>query len=354
MCIFKLSIKKKIETIINEYYKIKKIISKKYKNSNEYITLVKDFYKKEKVYRLHKEYYHIVKSIKETLDIPRENKELDHLIKEEINDLENKLKKCYKEILYILSEKNNNVKNISNDKRNIYLEIRAGTGGEEASIFAKDLCKMYTKFSIEKCWKINILHMNVSEYGGLKEVFIKISGNNIYNYLQFESGVHRVQRIPKTESQGRIHTSTCTVAVLPEISEKSFSIKPSELKIDTYKSSGAGGQHVNTTDSAVRIKHIPTGYIVQCQSERSQHKNKLQAMKMLESKISLEQKNKSNIELSKKRKNIVGTAKRSQRIRTYNFPKKRVTDHRKNFTIYQLTDLLSGKLEIIISPFLKK
>lgn len=244
--------------------------------------------------------------------------------------------------------------NDEDDKRNCFLEIRAGTGGNESTIFANDLFRMYMRYFESKKWIINIEHMSHSELGGYKEIIIKVSGKNAYGNLKFESGGHRVQRVPCTESQGRIHTSTCTVAVLPDISLPESKIDIKDLKIDTFRSSGAGGQHVNTTDSAVRITHIPSGIVVECQNERSQHKNKSTALSILSARMrALEIKQHNKIE-SKKRKNLLGSGSRTDRIRTYNFSQSRVTDHRINLTVYKLENILNGKLDYLISPIIEK
>lgn len=241
----------------------------------------------------------------------------------------------------------------SDDKKNCYLEIRAATGGSESAIFVGDLFKMYVKYFDLRNWNYDIVNLSTSEYGGYKEVIIKIFGKNVYGNLKFESGGHRVQRVPLTESQGRIHTSTCTVAVLPEVILKELKcINYSDLKIDSFRSSGAGGQHVNTTDSAIRITHIPTGIVVECQDERSQHKNKEKALSVLLARIrSIEKKNKIKEE-SLNRRNLLGSGDRSDRIRTYNFPKSRINDHRIGLTIYRLNEVFNGRLDYLIEPIL--
>ena len=242
-----------------------------------------------------------------------------------------------------------------NDERNVFLEVRAGTGGNEAAIFAGDLFRMYSRFSEEKKWKLEIISQNESDQGGYKEIVARISGDRVYSQLKFESGAHRVQRVPVTESQGRVHTSACTVAILPEIDEvNAIDINPSDLRIDTYRSSGAGGQHVNTTDSAIRITHVPTGIVVECQDERSQHKNKARAMSLLQAKILSEEQNKQQQEQAAKRKSLVGSGDRSERIRTYNFPQGRLTDHRINLTLYKLTEIVDGDLDPVIQPLIRE
>ncbi|PPI86820.1 peptide chain release factor 1 [Candidatus Pantoea edessiphila] len=239
------------------------------------------------------------------------------------------------------------------DERNCFIEIRAATGGDEAAIFAGDLFRMYMRYAEICNWDVKIINANDSEHGGYKEIVIRINSHNAYGRLKFESGGHRVQRIPDTESQGRIHTSTCTVAVIPEIAENAIlQINPNDLKIDSFRSSGAGGQHVNTTDSAIRITHIPTGITVECQHERSQHKNKARALTILASRIESLQKAKRHATEANLRRNLLGTGDRSDRIRTYNFPQGRITDHRINLTVYRLDEILNGRLEYLIDPVL--
>lgn len=236
------------------------------------------------------------------------------------------------------------------DHRNIFLEIRAGTGGDEAALFAGDLYRMYARFAESKNWQIEIVNLHEGDHGGFKEVIIKIIGKDVFSQLKFESGGHRVQRVPDTESQGRIHTSACTVAVMPEVDTiESIDISPSDLKIDTFRASGAGGQHVNTTDSAVRITHIPTGVVSECQDERSQHKNKAKAMSLLQAKILSKQREEQQRQQSQTRRQLVGSGDRSERIRTYNFPQGRVTDHRINLTLYKLTEIIAGDLTEVIA-----
>ncbi|OOF51022.1 peptide chain release factor 1 [Rodentibacter genomosp. 1] len=240
-----------------------------------------------------------------------------------------------------------------NDEYNCYLEIRAGTGGDEAGIFAGDLFRMYSRYAESKRWCVEMLSANESEQGGYKEVIVKVSGDGVYGQLKFESGGHRVQRVPKTESQGRIHTSACTVAVMPELPESEMpEINPADLRIDTYRSSGAGGQHVNTTDSAVRITHIPTGIVVECQDERSQHKNKAKAMSVLASRIVQAEQERQAAEQTDMRRNLLGSGDRSDKIRTYNYPQGRVTDHRINLTIYRLDEVMNGKIDELIQPII--
>jgi peptide chain release factor 1 len=241
------------------------------------------------------------------------------------------------------------------DSSNVFLEIRAGTGGDEAAIFAGDLHRMYSKYSELRGWKLEVLSTSDGEHGGYKEIISRIEGFGAYSQLKFESGAHRVQRVPETEAQGRIHTSAATVAVLPEIEEaQAIEINPVDLKIDTYRSSGAGGQHVNKTESAIRITHLPSGLVVECQEERSQHKNRAKAMALLASRLLDAERTKQQGDVAATRKKLVGSGDRSERIRTYNFPQGRITDHRINLTLYQLERVMQGDLDAVIVPLLNE
>lgn len=240
-----------------------------------------------------------------------------------------------------------------NDSRNVFLEVRAGTGGDEAAIFSGDLFRMYCRYAERQGWRVEVLSEHEGEHGGFKEVIARVEGDNVYGRLKFESGAHRVQRVPETESQGRVHTSACTVAVLAEPDEQAaIEINPADLRIDTYRASGAGGQHVNKTDSAVRITHIPTGFVVECQEERSQHKNRARAMGWLAARLQDQQTSAAQKEMTDARRSLVGSGDRSERIRTYNYPQGRVTDHRINLTLYSLDSVIQGELEHIIDPLL--
>jgi len=241
------------------------------------------------------------------------------------------------------------------DESNVYLEVRAGTGGDEAAIFAGDLFRMYSKYAETMRWKIEILNAREGEHGGYKEIISRVTGNSIYGRLKFESGAHRVQRVPTTESQGRIHTSACTVAVLPEADEvEAEEINPADLRVDTYRASGAGGQHVNKTDSAVRLTHLPSGIVVECQDERSQHKNRARAMSLLQARLLDAKVSEQASEQAEQRKLLVGSGDRSERIRTYNFPQGRVTDHRINLTLYKLDEILEGNLDQVVQPLINE
>jgi peptide chain release factor 1 len=242
-----------------------------------------------------------------------------------------------------------------NDERNVFLEVRAGTGGDEAAIFAGDLFRMYGKYAERQGWRIEILSESTGEHGGFKEVIARVEGQNVYSRLKFESGAHRVQRVPETESQGRIHTSACTVAIMPELDEQAqIEINAGDLRVDTYRSSGAGGQHVNKTDSAIRLTHLPSGIVVECQEERSQHKNRARAMSLLQSRLDNVQREAHEKEMSDTRRSLVGSGDRSERIRTYNFPQGRMTDHRINLTLYSLDDVIQGNLDQVIDPLLRE
>ncbi|WP_417316417.1 peptide chain release factor 1 [Cycloclasticus pugetii] len=242
-----------------------------------------------------------------------------------------------------------------NDERNVFLEVRAGTGGDEAAIFAGDLFRMYSKYAERQGWRIEILSENTGEHGGYKEVIARVEGQGVYARLKFESGAHRVQRVPETESQGRIHTSACTVAIMPEADEQAqIEINAGDLRVDTYRSSGAGGQHVNKTDSAIRLTHLPTGIVVECQEERSQHKNRAKAMSLLQARLDNRQREAQEKEMSDTRRSLVGSGDRSERIRTYNFPQGRLTDHRINLTLYSLDDVVQGNLDQVIAPLLRE
>lgn len=241
------------------------------------------------------------------------------------------------------------------DGRNVIVEVRAGTGGDEAAIFSGDLYRMYTRFAETQGWRTEMLNSNEGEHGGFKEVIIRISGTDVYSCLKFESGAHRVQRVPATESQGRIHTSACTVAVMPEVEDEAeIDINKNDLRVDTFRASGAGGQHVNKTDSAIRLTHLPTGLVVECQDERSQHKNRAKAMALLATRLRDAQRQAAHAEQAATRKSLVGSGDRSERIRTYNYPQGRVTDHRINLTLYKLDEIVQGDLSAVIEPLIQE
>jgi peptide chain release factor 1 len=300
--------------------------------------------------KLFQKYLNIENSITDTQELLEDDdKEIRNIAQEELKNYKQELKEIENKIIEVTVEKD------PNDSRDIYMEIRAGTGGEEAAIFAGDLYKMYSKFSEKNKWDIEIINSNISDHGGFKEIIFKIIGTNVYSNLKFESGTHRVQRVPNTETQGRVHTSASTVAVLPIVEKVDvIDINPADLRIDTYRASGAGGQHVNKTDSAVRVTHIPTGIVSECQDDRSQHKNKAKAMEYLHSRLLSAKQEKQKKDTDESRKKQVGSGDRSERIRTYNFPQGRVTDHRINLTLYKLEQLIEGDIEPLIEALIEE
>jgi len=271
--------------------------------------------------------------------------ELRDMAREELSSGEQRSEDLEQEIRLLLLPRD------PHDDSNIFLEIRAGTGGDEAAIFAGDLFRMYQKYAEARSWPMEVLSHNPGEHGGFKEIIVRIAGQGAYSRFKFESGTHRVQRVPETESQGRIHTSACTVAILPEAEDvEEVDINSADLRIDTFRASGAGGQHVNKTDSAIRITHLPSGIVVECQDERSQHKNRARAMSLLQARLLEQEQLRQETEIAESRRLQVGSGDRSQRIRTYNFPQGRVTDHRINLTLYKLDDVLAGELDMLIDP----
>lgn len=271
--------------------------------------------------------------------------EMQQMAAEEVDSSERQLISLARELEVLMLPKD------PNDAKNIFLEIRAGTGGDEAALFAGDLYRMYQRYAEGKKWTTEIISSAQAEVGGYKVIVLKISGDRVYSRLKFESGGHRVQRVPETEAQGRIHTSACTVAILPEVADiEAVEIASSDLRVDTYRASGAGGQHVNKTDSAIRLTHLPTGLVVECQDERSQHKNRARAMALLQARILQRERDQQAQEQAQTRRDLIGSGDRSQRIRTYNFPQGRVTDHRINLTLYKLDDLMQGDLDQLITP----
>ncbi len=278
-----------------------------------------------------------------------EDPEMRRLAEEEIQRLQRRLDELEAELQRLLIPPD------PHDQANLYLEIRAGTGGDEAALFAGDLLRMYLRYAEAKGWRVEIINQSPGEHGGYKEIILRIIGRGAYSRLKFESGVHRVQRVPLTESQGRIHTSAATVAVLPEAEEiDSIDLDPNDLRIDTFRASGAGGQHVNKTDSAIRITHLPTGMVVECQDERSQHKNRARALALLKARLLQQQRKRQAREQAETRRDLVGSGDRSERIRTYNFPQGRVTDHRINLTLYKLDAILEGELDLLIEPLIRE
>jgi len=275
--------------------------------------------------------------------------EMLEMATEEKKDAEQRIETLELELQKLLLPKD------PHDNKNIFLEVRAGTGGDEAAIFAGDLFRMYCRYAENQRWQVEIMNENQGEHGGYKEVIARIVGQGAYSKLKFESGTHRVQRVPETESQGRVHTSAATVAIIPEPDAmEEITINKNDLRIDTYRASGAGGQHVNKTDSAVRLTHLPTGVVVECQDERSQHKNKARAMSLLQARLVSAEEEKQHAEQAETRKSLVGSGDRSERIRTYNFPQGRVSDHRINLTLYKLDEFMNGELDHVIGPLINE
>ncbi len=317
-------------------------------NHDEFQQVAKEHAHVTKLFELYSSYKSVADQIadnKEMLQSETDDEMLS-LIKSELNELEERLAELERELHLTLLPKD------PNDEKNILLEIRAGTGGDEAALFVSDLFRMYSKYAEMQRWKVQVMSSSPIGIGGFKEIIALVSGDKVYSKLKYESGVHRVQRVPETETQGRIHTSAVTVAVIPEVEEVELNIAPHELKVDVYRSSGPGGQSVNTTDSAIRITHLPTGLVVTCQNEKSQHKNKAQAMKVLSSRLFDKMEQERHDKISADRKSQVGSGDRSERIRTYNFPQGRLTDHRINLTLYKLDDIMLGKIDDVVQPII--
>jgi len=334
-----------------EYKKLNKKISdpEVMNDSNKYQKLLKKHAKLKKIVNYYKEHKKLKKGIEEAREIIEEDdSEMQELAEMEIENLKPRLQELEEKLPIMLLPEN------PQDEKNVIVEIRAGAGGDEAGLFAADLFRMYTRYAENNNWKWELMSANESGVGGFKEVIFSVEGKDVYKHLKYESGVHRVQRVPSTESSGRIHTSTATVAVLPEAEEVDIDIDPNDLKIDFFRSSGPGGQSVNTTDSAVRITHQPTDLTVSCQDEKSQHKNKAKAMRVLRARLQEKREKEKQAERAEARKSQVGTGERSEKIRTYNFPQGRVSDHRINLTEHKLEKILDGNLNIVIEPLLEE
>ena len=331
----------KVKDIISKYDVLEKELSSGSIDPKLYAKKSKEYSSLGEIISTARNYVKFEIEKKELVDMLQDKKndqEIIDLAQKDLNDLIEKKENYEKDLKIFLLPKDDD------DNKNAIVEIRAGTGGLEASLFCSDLFKMYEKVCSKKKWKLEIINISKSEAGGFKEVIFSVSGNDIYSYLKFESGVHRVQRIPETETQGRVHTSAATVAVLPEAEDVDVEVKESDLRIDVFRAGGPGGQSVNTTDSAVRITHIPSGVVVSQQDEKSQHKNKAKALKILRSRVYEAEKRKKDQERSSNRRNQIGSGDRSERIRTYNFPQGRVTDHRINLTLHKLDEFLSGEI----------
>ncbi len=341
-------LKEKLSPFIQRYEEINELLSSPDITSDisKMTQLSKEQSDIEPIVQKAKDYLDVLEAIEENRSL-LEDAELGELAKEELASLEPRKRALEEEIKILLVPKD------PNDEKDIYLEIRAGTGGEEAALFVADLFRAYARYAEKRGWRVEIMSSSESDTGGYKEIIAKIKGQGVYSRLKYEAGTHRVQRVPQTESQGRIHTSAVTVAVMPEVDDVDVQINPTDLKIDVYRSSGCGGQSVNTTDSAVRITHIPTGIVVAMQDEKSQHKNKEKAMKVLKARIYEKQMRERHDALAKDRKEQVGSGDRSERIRTYNYPQNRITDHRIGLTLYKLEEIMtSGDFDQIIEPLI--
>lgn len=319
-------------------------------DQKQYASLSKEYSNLKPIVEKFEEYIQCESNISSAEEVLNESDiDLAELAKEEIKENNERISEIEIELKNLLIPVD------ENDDKNVFVEVRAGTGGDEAALFVGDLYRMYLRLAERNRWKSDLISSRESEQGGFKEVVIKISGENVYKKLKFESGIHRVQRVPSTESQGRIHTSACSVAVLAEIEDvEEVEIDKSEIRTDTFRASGAGGQHVNKTDSAVRLTHIPTGIVVECQDDRSQHKNKAKALTLLGAKLKAMAEQELTQEQAEKRKNMVGSGDRSEKIRTYNFPQSRITDHRIEFSVHNLDGFLDGEMEIMISTLLEE
>ena len=337
----------KLETVVNRYEQIGVELSRPETAADNavFTKLMKEHAELTPIVEKYREYTAAKNSEKEALEILSESgldKDFKELAEEELKTAKADIERCSEELKILLLPKD------PNDDKNVIVEIRGGAGGEEAALFAGSLYRMYTMYSESKRWSIEVINANETELGGYKEIVFMIEGSGAYSRLKYESGVHRVQRVPDTETQGRIHTSTVTVAVLPEAEDVELEINPADLKIDTFRSSGAGGQHINKTSSAIRVTHIPTGTVVECQDERSQFKNKDKALKILRSRLLDAAQREHDEAIASDRKSQVGTGDRSERIRTYNYPQGRVTDHRIGLTLYKLEQILNGDLDEVV------
>jgi peptide chain release factor 1 len=344
----KQSVVHKLESLVERFEEVQALLGdlSVIGNQDKFRNLSKEYSQLEAVVKQFGSYQTAQKDVESALEMLQESDpEIKEMAQEELKDSKARVEELEMSLQILLLPKD------PKDDNSCFLEIRAGAGGDEAAIFAGDLFRMYSRYAETKGWKLELMSSNHGDHGGYKEIIVNVSGAGAYGVLKFESGGHRVQRVPETESQGRIHTSACTVAVLPEIPEsEAIEINAGDLRVDTYRASGAGGQHVNKTDSAIRLTHLPTGVVVECQDERSQHKNRARAMSVLQARLNQIEEDKRNAEEASTRKSLVGSGDRSERIRTYNFPQGRVTDHRINLTLYKLDDIIAGDLGSLMEP----
>jgi peptide chain release factor 1 len=348
----KSSIRERLETVSSRYEEVGLLLSQPevFSDQNRYRELSVEYAQLEPLVKAWRSWRETRAALEEAEGMLQEaDPELREMARDEQEQAAARLTALQREIRLLLLPRD------PNDDNNIFLEIRAGTGGDEAALFSGDLFRMYQKYAENRGWPIEVLSQSPGEHGGFKEIVVRIAGQGAYSRFKFESGTHRVQRVPETESQGRIHTSACTVAILPEVEDvEDIDINPAELRVDTFRASGAGGQHVNKTDSAIRLTHLPSGIVVECQDERSQHKNRARAMSLLQARLLEQERSRQQSEIAESRRLQVGSGDRSQRIRTYNFPQGRVTDHRINLTLYKLDEILAGNLDLVIDPLLQE
>jgi len=344
----KLSIQSRLEQLNDRFEEVSALLSDQgtIANQDKFRDLSKEFAEIEPIVHCFKSWQQARADAEDATELARDgDADMRAMAEEEIEAASQKSEALDAELQRLMLPKD------PNDGKNVFLEIRAGTGGDEAALFAGDLFKMYMRYAEKHRWQVEVLNESEGDHGGYKELIARVAGSAVYGTLKFESGAHRVQRVPETESQGRIHTSACTVAVMPEADEaEAVDISKSDLRVDTFRASGAGGQHVNKTDSAIRITHLPSGIVVECQEERSQHKNRAKAMSFLASRLQNEELERQQKSMAATRKSLVGSGDRSERIRTYNFPQGRVTDHRINLTLYKLDEVMSGDLDSVIGP----
>lgn len=348
----KASILAKLDNLDERYQEVAALLSdsETISDQNRFRELSKEYAELEPVVKAYVDYRDVINNLQEAkLLLKDSDPDMRAMAQDELAEAESKMEPLELNLQRLLLPKD------PNDEKNVFLEIRAGTGGDEAAIFSGDLFRMYSRFAEGQRWKVEVISESEGDHGGYKEIITRIVGKGAYSMLKFESGAHRVQRVPETESQGRIHTSACTVAVMPEADEQdAIEINKADLRVDTFRASGSGGQHVNKTDSAIRLTHLPTGIVVECQDERSQHKNRAKAMSVLQARLNSAQSDAAAQEQSEQRKNLVGSGDRSERIRTYNFPQGRVTDHRINLTLYKLSEVVEGSLSEIIQPLINE